>query len=141
MTEERREFGAVDGLGGPGPGLGELPCDSADLDRRNPGGVHQDDGHLQDDPQLLPDGDGVESVERLGAITGLEQKRLAFGHPAEVAHEFTSLAGEDKGRHGGKLLLHPLQFGRIGPSRLLGRRLLPPRFGCPSHGLKSRCAR
>ena len=62
--------------------------------------VRQHDGHLQDDLQLVPDGVGREGVERLGAVAGLEQERLARGHLGQAAGQVAGLAGEDQRRHG-----------------------------------------
>ena len=66
-------------------GLGELAGDAADLHRGHARRVGEHDGHLEDDLQLVPDGVGAEGVERLGAVAGLEQERLAVGHRAEAA--------------------------------------------------------
>ena len=63
-----------------GSGLGELACHATDLHDRNPHRVREDDGHLQDDPQLLPDVVGGELLERFGAVAGLEEECVAGCH-------------------------------------------------------------
>ena len=59
--------------------LRELAGDPTDLHHRQRGAVGQDDGHLQEDLQLLADRDRRELVERLGAVARLEQERAARG--------------------------------------------------------------
>ena len=83
VAAERRDDRVADGLGGRRAGLGELPGDPAHLHHRHAGAVGQHDRHLQDDLELVADGVGGEPVERLGAVAGLEQERLAGGHLGE----------------------------------------------------------
>ena len=73
------QLDAVDGLGGGRAGLGELAGDAPDLHDGHAGRVGEHDRHLQDDLELVADGVGREGVERLGAVAGLEQERLAVG--------------------------------------------------------------
>ena len=77
VAAERRHLDVADALGGDGAGLGELPGDAADLHDRHAGAVGEDDRHLQDDLQLVPDRVGGEVGERLGAVARLEQEGLA----------------------------------------------------------------
>ena len=55
VTAKRRQIRIADALDRRGAGLRELPGDAADLHDRHPRRVRQHHGHLEDDPQLLPD--------------------------------------------------------------------------------------
>ena len=75
-------------------GLGELAGDAAHLDHGGPRPVRQHHRHLQDDLQLVPDAVGREVIERLGAVSGLEQERLTLGHGGQRLAQGAGLAGE-----------------------------------------------
>ncbi len=121
VTEERRQLLAVNGFGRLGAGFGELSRDASDLHGGNTGGVGQHNGHLQDDPQLLADGDGIEAIEGLSAVACLEEEGLTLGHAGQLLLQGASFAGKDEGRHRGQILLHSLEFGRVRPARLVLR--------------------
>ena len=97
VPAECRQLDAVDGLGVAGTRLGELSGDATDLHHRYPGEVGEDDCHLQDDTQSVPDGvsDGVEG---LGAVAGLQEEGIAVGHGGQPLGQLTGLAGEDQRR-------------------------------------------
>ncbi len=74
VPAERVDDLVADPLGGGAAGLGELPGDPAHLDHRHAGAVGQDDGHLEDDLELVADAVGGELGEGLGAVAGLEHE-------------------------------------------------------------------
>ena len=109
-------------LGGAGPGLGELPGDAPDLHDRHAQRVGQHDRHLQDDAQLLPDVVGRELLERLGAVAGLEQERVAGGDLGQRRLQRAGLAGEHQRGIAGDRLQRPVAARRRRASRAAGRR-------------------
>src|SRR5256886_10633443 len=54
--------------------LGELAGDPPHLDHRQPGGIGQDDRHLEDDLELVADRVGGEVVEGLGTLARLQDE-------------------------------------------------------------------
>ena len=130
VAPERRQLHAVAHLGGRRPRLGELAGDPADLHHRDAGAVGHDHGHLEDHPELVADGVGGE-VERLGAVTGLEEHRPPFGHAGQRGRQRPGLAGEDEWREAAEPVEGALQCSRVGPLRLLGGGAGPPRAGRP----------
>ncbi len=88
------------GLGRRRPRLGELARDPPDLHDRQRGAVREHGRHLQEDLQLLADGDRREVIERLGAVARLEEEGPAVGHLGERRTKLARLAGEDERRHG-----------------------------------------
>ena len=92
--------------------LGELARDAAELDHRHAGAVDQHHRHLEDDLQLVPDGVGGEVGERLGAVTGLEEKGLAVGDLGQSGAQAPGLPGEDQRRQDRQRLESRLQVGR-----------------------------
>ena len=108
-------------LGGARAGLGELAGDAPDLHDRHAHRVRQHDGHLQDDAQLLPDVVGGELLERLGAVAGLEQERVAGGDLGERRLQRAGLAGEHERRVGGDRLQRPVAARRRRASPAAGR--------------------
>ena len=80
VAAEARELDVVARLRRGGAGLGELAGDPAELHRRDAGAVGEQHRHLQDDLELVADAVRRERAERLGAVAGLEQERLALGN-------------------------------------------------------------
>src|SRR2546430_15773352 len=78
--------------------LGELAGDPPHLDHRQPGGIGQDDRHLEDDLELVADRVGGEVVEGLGTLARLQDEGLTPGHHAEGLLESPGLPGEDERR-------------------------------------------
>jgi len=95
VAPERRQLHPVADFGGRRPGLGELAGDAADLHHRHAGAVRHDHGHLQDHPQLVADR-VCRELERLGAVTGLEQHGPPAGHRRQRVAQRPGLAGEDE---------------------------------------------
>ena len=126
VAAERREGHTVDRLVIGRAGLGELPGDATDLHDRHAGGVHEHDGHLQHDLELVADGISGERVEGFGAIARLEQEGPSTGDPGEIRGELAGLTGEDQGRKGAEHSHCGVEFGWIGPHRLLDGREQPP---------------
>lgn len=93
-----RQRHAVAGLGRLGARLGVLPGDPADLDDRHGGRVRQDGAHLEQGLQLGPDVLGGHTVEGLGAVTALQQERLALGDGSQPGAQLVALAREDERR-------------------------------------------
>ena len=69
-----------------------------------PRAVGEHDRHLQDDLELVADGVGRERVERLRAVAGLEQERLALGARGERLGERARLAREHERRQRAQLV-------------------------------------
>ncbi len=131
VAPEAREGDVADPLRRRGSGLGELAGDAAQLDHRDPGAVDQDDGHLEDDLQLVPDGVGGEVGEGLGAVARLEEKGPAVGDLGQGGPKPAGLSGEDQRGQDRQGLEGRLQVGRVGPLRLLGGGQVPPRARGP----------
>ena len=89
------------GLGRPGPGLGVLPGQPADLDDRHARAVGEHDGHLQDRLQLGPNPVRGRPGERLGAVAALQHERLAPGDRGQPGPQLVAFAGEDQRRQAG----------------------------------------
>ncbi len=131
VAPERGQVELAHPLGRGAAGLGELAGDAAHLDHRHPGAVGEDDGHLQDEPQLVADDVGREGLEGLGAVAGLEEEGLSVGHRGQAGGQGPCLAGEHQRGIGGELLEHELEGGHVGPLGLLGSHQLAPRQGRP----------
>ena len=128
VAAEAGQVAVADPLGGRGAGLGELAGDAPHLHHGHAEGVGEDHGHLQDDPQLLPDVDGGERLEALGAVARLEEERLAVGHLGQAGGEVAGLAGEHQRGIGRDLLQGPIEGGIVRPfGLLLGREFVPGR--------------
>jgi hypothetical protein len=121
-----RQHQVADLLGVRRAGLGELAGDATDLHRGHPRRVGEHHGHLQDDLQLVADGIGAERLERLGAVSRLEQERLAVGHLAELGGEVACLAREHQRGQRAHLLEHRVECRLVWPVGLLGGRALSP---------------
>ena len=119
VTAERQELLVAHLLGGVGTGLGELAGHAADLHDRHSHRVGEDDRHLEDDAQLLADAGGREVLEALGAVTRLQQERLAGGDLTERVLQRPRLAGEHERRERGDLLQRQVEARRVGPLGLL----------------------
>jgi hypothetical protein len=103
-------------------GLGVLAGDPGHLDHRKAGAVGEHDGHLQQGPDVGADVRLGVVGERLGAVSALQQERLAAGHRGELAGQLLDLRGHRHRRHA--LQHRPHRGGLTGvPARLLGGRL------------------
>ncbi len=122
----RRKSHAVAGFVVGGARLGELPRHPAHLDDRHRRTVGQDHCHLQDG--LDPGADLVRRgvLECLGAVTALEQERLALGGSREPLAEDVDFAGEHEGREHREFLDGGVKNVPVLPARLLGDRKVPP---------------
>ena len=112
---------ALAGLEVGGARLGVLAGQPAQLHHRHRGGVGQDDGHLEQDAQLVADVVGSRAVERLRAVAALQQEGLAVRDVGELALQLVALAGEDERRHPAEPGDGGVDGGRVGVRRLLGR--------------------
>ena len=88
-------------------------------------------GHLQEELQPLADGDHGQLVERLGAVTRLEQEGAAVGCFTEGLPEGACLAREDQGRQRLKPFANGGERCRVRPLGLLERREPVPGGGRP----------
>ena len=130
VAAERRQVEIADAFERSRPWLGELTGDAPDLDHRYAERIGEDDGHLQDDAQLLSDVDRRELLEALGAVAGLQHEGVAGGDVAERGLQRTRLAGEHQRGIGGDLLQGPIEVALVGPIGLLfSRKRLPRRRG------------
>ena len=93
-------------------GFANWPAMRPTLTTGSAGRVGQDDRHLQQDPQLLADRDRRGVVERLGAVTGLEQERAPGGDLGERVAQRARLAREHERRHAAQLLARASRRGR-----------------------------
>ena len=84
VGRQRHSVALFEGLG---TGLRELPGETAYLDHRAPGPEGEHHRHLQQHPEGVANGVGVELGEALGAISALEQKRLPPAYPGELRLE------------------------------------------------------
>ena len=103
-----------------GAGLGELSGDAPDLDDRHARRVGERDGHLQDDLQLVANGVGRTLVEGLGAVTGLQQKRLAVRHLASWSWRRRASPAKTSGGFVGEFCFDAREVRGVGPARALG---------------------
>ena len=132
VAVERRQVDVADALGGRRARLRELAGDAPHLDHRQRRRVGQDDRHLQQDPQLLADRDRGGVVERLGAVTGLEQERAPGGDLGERVLQRPRLAREHERRHPAQLAR-----GRSRPARRRATRAAAaPRARCQDAGVQ-----
>ena len=131
VSPKALEGDAVAGLGLTRAGLGKLPGDATDLDDRHTRRVGEDDGHLEDHAQLVPDGVGGAGVEGLRAVAGLEEKGATRGDVGQFGLQVLRFAGEDEGRLAAQLLLSADQSGGVGPAWGLRGRAAEPRLGGP----------
>ena len=115
-----------DPFGGQRARLCELARDAADLHDRQRRRVGQDDRHLQQDPELLADRHRGGVVERLRAVTGLQQEGATGRDVGERVAKRPRLAREDERRHPAQLLARDLGARGIGPDRLLQRLVRVP---------------
>ena len=106
--------------------LRELARHPADLHDRNAGGVGEDDRHLQERPELVPDLIGADAGERLRAVAALKEERLAPRHTGEPVAQRVAFVRHDKARRMLELSNRGGKLRSIRPSRLLHRHQLPP---------------
>ncbi len=116
----RRQRHAGPGLEVGGARLGVLPGEPAQLHHGHRRGVGQHDRHLQQDPQLVAGVVGGDAGERLGAVTALEQERLALGDRGELGGQLVALAGVDQGPEPAQLRDGGVDGVAVGIVRLLG---------------------
>ena len=121
VAAEGGQHPVADGLGGRGPGFGELAGDAAQLDDRNAGAVGEDDRHLEDDLELVPDGVGGEGVEGLGAVARLQQERAPLSDVAQRGRQPAGLACKHQRGQGGQALQDVVEAALVRPLRLLAR--------------------
>ena len=98
VPPEAGQLDPVAGLGVGRPGFRELTGDPAHLHHGDSRRVGEHDGHLEDDPQLVADGIGRELAERLGAVAGLEEERLALGDAGQLSGQRSGFAGKNQRR-------------------------------------------
>lgn len=72
----------------------------ANLDHGHLPTKHEDNTHLQNDPESVPNVDCIELLEALCAIASLEEERLPHCRVSETLLQMAGLAGEDDGREG-----------------------------------------
>ncbi|CAM3831476.1 hypothetical protein NOZE110980_16960 [Nocardioides zeicaulis] len=116
-----RERHAVAGLLVGAARLGVLAGEPAELHDRHRGGVGQDDGHLQQHPQLVADVVGGDAGEGLGAVAALEQERLAARHGRDLLGQVVALTREHQRRRGAQSLDRGVDGCGVGIAGLLER--------------------
>jgi hypothetical protein len=131
VAEEGRQLRVADPLRRGRARLRELTRDPPDLHERERRPVDEHHGHLEQDLQLLPDRDGGEVVERLGAVTRLEEEGPAGPDLGERGPEVSRLAGEDERGQRLQLRERSLRLRLVGPLGLVQRGQRAPRRGRP----------
>ena len=131
VAEERRQLEAVALLGRRRAGLGELPGDAPDLERRNARAVREHERHLQDHLELVADVVGRELGERLRAVAGVEQEALALRDACERRAERACLAREHERRHRPQFAERAVELVGVGPRGLLRGGVTLPAGGLP----------
>ncbi len=126
VTPKRRQLHAVDDLGRSAARLRELPGDPSHPHHGQRRRVREDRRHLQQHLEPLADRGGRDVVERLDAVSGLEQERASLADLAERREERPRLSGEDERRKSAKALTHGRERCLVRPRRLLRGRELPP---------------
>ncbi len=127
-----RQRNAVDRLDARGAGLGELACDTADLDDRRGGRKCHDHRHLQKDAKKVADVVGRVLAEALGAVSALQQEGSPGRGAAERPLQLARLAGEHERRIARELTLGLAQRREILVDRRLLDRLRSPAVGGPT---------
>ena len=127
-----RQGDAVDRLEIGRAGLRELAGDASDLHDRRSGGERHHHRHLQEDPEEIADVVGRMFAEALGAISALQQERIACGRLAERLFELARFTCKNQRRIAGKLALSLGQRRTIGIGRRLRDRLRPPAIRGPT---------
>ncbi len=127
-----RERDAVDRLGIGGAGLGELARDPSDLHDGGSRGEGHDHRHLQEHPEEVADVVGRMFAEALGAISALEQERVARSRLSQGFLELARFACKNERRIAGELALGLGQRREVGIGRRLRDRFRPPAIRGPS---------
>jgi hypothetical protein len=122
-----RQGDAVDRLGIGRAGLRELASDPSNLHDGRRGGEGHDHRHLQENSEEIADVVGGMFAEALGAISALQQERIACGRLAERLLELARFACKNQRRVARELALGLGQRRAIG----IGRRLRDG-FGAPA---------
>ena len=111
--------------------LGELPRHAAHLDHRHLGTIGQHHRHLQHHLEGVANAVSAEFGKTFGAITALQQERLAARYLAKVCRQAARLACEHQRRIGRQLGLDSLQCciirvcGHLDPGLFAPVRFLP----------------
>src|SRR5690606_27521433 len=95
--------------------------------------IGQDDSHLQEDAEEIADIVGPMLGKALGAITPLQQERLAIGDGGEMLLELARLACKDQRRIGRHTAFNFGEHCRVRISRNLLNWLVPPGVWRPFH--------
>ena len=96
VATERRDLKIADHFSVRRARLGELTGYPADLHDRDADRVGENDGHLQDDFELLSDVVGRELFEALGAVAGLQEERIASRNLCEFGLQRTCFSCKDE---------------------------------------------
>lgn len=115
-----------------GARLGELAGNTADLDDRLLRPEGQDDGHLQEGAEEVPDRIGAVFGKALGAIAPLQQKTTAVGDIGKRTLQTARLSCKDKRRIFGKTRFHAVERCEVRIIRHLLNGFLPPAVRSPS---------
>ena len=120
------QLDAIAYLGLAGPRLGELAGHPGDLDDGHTRPVGEDQRHLQQRLQFGADRAGRRALERLRAVTALQDERLAPRHRGQTFPQLVAFVGDDERRQRGQLTGDRVQPLPVGPVRLLTRGQPPP---------------
>src|ERR1700722_1725877 len=127
-----RQSDAVDRLDVGRARLRELPGDATDLHDGRRGGEGHDHRHLQEHPEEIADVVGRMFAEALGAISALQQERIARGRLPESFLELARFTRKNQRRITGKLALGLGQRRTIGIGRRLRDRFRAPAIRGPT---------
>ena len=124
----RGEGDAVLDLIGLGTGLGKLSGHASNLDDGHGTSKGEDQAHLQNDTEGIPNMIDVELIEGLGAITAHEEEALSVAGAGQLLMEGADLASKDEGAASLQFLDGVVEFGLVVvDGHLLGHkvRILP----------------
>jgi hypothetical protein len=106
--------------------LANCPAIRPTLITGTPDGVREGDRHLQDDFQLVTNRVRRAVVERLRAVTGLEEESIAVRHVGEIRLKAACFAREDQRRFARELGFDARKMLEVGPRRVLANRTSSP---------------
>ena len=133
VTAVRGEGNAILDLIGLGSGLGELSGHASNLDDGHGTSKGEDQTHLENDAEGIPNMIDVELIEGLGAVTAHEEEALSVAGTGQLLVEGADLAGKDEGAASLQFLDGIVEFGLIVvDGHLLGHKVgILPGFRSP----------
>lgn len=119
VAAEHGQFDAVDELGGPGAGFGELFRDAPRVQHGGAGDTAGGVGEQVERGGLALDVRPGAVLRVLGAVPGLRHRGLAEGHGAREGPERGHVVGAHERGTGGRRLPHSVHLPQVAPFGLL----------------------